>query len=100
MVKIQFTNAKVTDDGFGLSVNGKTLDKIISTALGTRVGDNYGYTSGLPNFKSTCCNVTVIIDPQPVGEHIEIGGYYWDSVEDLEEDKREQFSKKTETAES
>ena len=33
MLKIQFTNAQVKDDGYGLSVNGKELAEIISTAL-------------------------------------------------------------------
>ena len=93
MVKLQFKNAKVTDSGYGLEVNGKPLDEIISTVLGTRVGNRAGYGSGLPEFKSNCCNVTVIIEPQPVTTHIEDDDYEYDSVEDLEEEKREQFEK-------
>ena len=100
MLKIQFTNAQVEDTGYGLSVNGKELAEIISTALGTRVGGKYGYNSGLPRFKSNCCDVTVIIEPQPVTTEIETEEELWHSVEDLEECKREQFSQKTETAES
>ena len=29
MLKIEFTNAQVEDNGYGLSVNGKELEKII-----------------------------------------------------------------------
>ena len=37
MLKISFTNAEVSDHGYGLEVNGKSLEDIISTALGTKV---------------------------------------------------------------
>lgn len=37
MLKISFTNAEVSDHGYGLEVNGKSLEDIISTALGTTV---------------------------------------------------------------
>lgn len=100
MLKIQFTNAQVEDTGYGLSINGKGLSDIISTALGTRVGNNYGYSSGLPSFKSNCCNVTVIIDPQPVVEEIETEEELWHSVEDLEDTKREQYKEKAGEAKS
>ena len=100
MLKIEFTNAQVEDTGYGLSVNGKELVKIISTALGTRVGDKGGYGSGLPSFKSNCCNVTVIIDPQPVTSTITDDEGIWDSVEDMEEDMREQCQEKAGEAES
>ena len=100
MVKFEFRNAVVTDNGYGMEINGKDLSNIISTALGTRVGGRAGYGSGLPNFKSTCCNVTVIIDPQPVTELIENDDEVWESAEQLEEDKREQFTEKTPEAES
>ena len=33
MLKISFTNAEVSDHGYGLEVNGKSLEDIISTAL-------------------------------------------------------------------
>lgn len=100
MLKIQFTNAHVEDHGYGLYVNGKELAEIISTALGVRVDNVYGYDSGLPSFNSNSCNVTVIINPQPVTELIETGEELWYSVEDMEECKRGQFNEKTETAES
>ena len=95
MLKIQFTNAEVEDWGYGLSVNGKDLNQIISTALGTRVGNTFGANSGLPSFKSRCCNVTITIDPQPTKEVIETEEELWYSVEDLEECKRGQYVEKT-----
>lgn len=96
MVKLQFTNAKAVDSGYGLEVNGKSLDKIISTALGTRVGERYGYGSDLPEFKSDCCNITVIIDPQPVTTYIRDDKYEYESLEELEEERNEQYNKKDE----
>ena len=95
MLKIKFTNAQVEDSGYGLEVNGKHLSEIISTALGTRVGHSYGSGSGLPRFESNCCNVTVIIDPQPVDVCIENDVCEWDSVENMEADRREQYKEKT-----
>jgi len=43
MLKISFTNAEVSDHGYGLEVNGKSLEDIISIALGTKVNGNGGY---------------------------------------------------------
>lgn len=63
MLKISFTNAEVSDHGYGLEVNGKSLEDIISTALGTKVKGNGGYGSGLPSFTSNSCDVTVTINP-------------------------------------
>lgn len=63
MLKISFTNAEVLDHGYGLEVNGKSLEDIISTALGTKLKGNGGYGSGLPSFNSNSCDVTVIINP-------------------------------------
>ena len=63
MLKISFTNAEVSDHGFGLEVNGKSLEDIISTALGTKLKGKGGYGSGLPSFTSNSCDVTVIINP-------------------------------------
>ena len=93
MVKIQFMNAQVNDDGFGLKVNGTELAEIISTALGTRVGNTYGYNSGLPPFVHNCCNITVVIEPQPVCMEIVTNDEVWYSVKDMEEDMREQYNK-------
>lgn len=101
MLKVQFQNAVVKDIGYGLEVNGKSLEDIISTALGTRVGDKRaGYGSDLPSFKSTCCNITVIIDPQPVTERIEDDEGVRHSVKEMEEDVSEQFSEKDGKSES
>ena len=100
MLKIKFTNASVEDIGYGLSVNGRDLAEIISTALGTRVDRIRGSGSGLPSFKSNCCDVTVIIDPRPVEESIETEDDLWCSVKNLEDDVRERYTKKAREAES
>ena len=94
MLKLEFTNAVVTDTGFGVHINGRALDSIISTALGTKVANNYGAKAGLNEFNSNCCNVMIVIDPQPVATHIEDDEVIYKSIEDMEEDKREQFEKK------
>lgn len=62
MLKISFTNAEVSDHGYGLEVNGKSLEDIISTALGTKVKGNGGYGSGLPSFSSNSCDVRITED--------------------------------------
>lgn len=61
MLKISFTNAEVSDHGYGLEVNGKSLEDIISTALGTKVKGNGGYGSGLPSFSSNALQVTEVV---------------------------------------
>lgn len=96
MLKIQFTNASVEDNGYGLKVNGKDLDGIISTALGTKVGGKCGHGSGLPSFESNSCDVTIIIDPHPQEVLIEDDKYVYYSVKDLEEDKENEYNKKNE----
>lgn len=100
MLKIQFINAQAEDNGYGLSVNGKDLGEIISTALGTRVGNAYGHGSMLPRFKSNCCNITITIDPQSEKETITSGEDTWHSVKDMEEDKREQYNEAIKATES
>lgn len=100
MFKLSFTNARVKDTGYGMEVNGKSLSDIISTMLGTKAGSNYGYKSVLPDFKSNCCNVTIIIDPQPVTTKIDTGEETWYSVEDMEEDRNGQYQQKVETSET
>lgn len=87
MVKLQFTNAEARDTGYGLEVNGESLEEMISVALGTRVGNKAGYNSGLPDFKSNCCNITVIIDPQPKDAVIELDGKVFNSMQEVEEAK-------------
>lgn len=94
MLKIQFTNAEVEDNGYGLKVNGKDLDGIISTALGTKAGSVSGYGSGLPSFHSNSCDVTIIINPHPTEVRIEDDKNVYNSVEDLEEDKANELNNK------
>ncbi len=101
MLKVEFQNAVAKDNGYGLEVNGKSLEDIISTALGTRVGDKRaGYGSNLPSFESTCCNITIIIDPQPVTEIIEDKDGVWYSVKEREEDVVVLYQQKNAEAES
>ena len=94
MLKIQFTNAEVEDSGYGLKVNGKDLDGIISTALGTKVGNVAGYGSGLPNFSSNSCDVTIIINPHPTEVRIEDDKSVYYSVEDMEDCKSNELNNK------
>lgn len=99
MLKVEFKNAVVKDDGYGLEVNGKELSAIISTALGTKVGDKRaGYGSDLPAFKSNSCNLTVIIDPNPTEVKIETDQNIWHSTEDMEEERQDEL--KAENAEA
>lgn len=92
-MRIDFTNAVVEDDGYGVEVNGRSLEAIISTALGTRLGDKGGYSSGLPRFKANSCNVTVIITPHPTECTINTNSGVWHSVKEMEAEKSEQFQK-------
>ena len=91
MLKISFTNAEVSDHGYGLEVNGKSLEDIISTALGTKLKGNGGYGSGLPSFNSNSCDVTVIINTHNSICEIETEDNVWHSVEEMEAEKSEQF---------
>lgn len=92
-MRIDFTNAVVEDDGYGVKVNGRSLEAIISTALGTRLGDKGGYSSGLPRFKANSCDVTVIITPHPTECTINTNSGVWHSVKEMEAEKSEQFQK-------
>lgn len=92
-MRIDFTNAVVEDDGYGVEVNGRSLEAIISTALGTRLGDKGGYSSGLPKFKANSCDVTVIITPHPTECTINTTNGVWHSVKEMEAEKGEQFQK-------
>lgn len=100
MLRLHFTNAVVVDDGYGLSVDGRPLSEIISTVLGTKVGNTYGYASGLPSFKSNCCDILVVIDPKPSTVFIEDDDYEYNNIEEMEGAKREQYRKKNETADT
>lgn len=91
MLKISFTNAEVSDHGYGLEVNGKSLEDIISIALGTKVNGSGGYGSGLPSFSSNSCDVTVIINPHEGVCEIETEDEVWHSVAEMEAEKSEQF---------
>ena len=96
MLKLEFRNAVAKDTGYGLEVNGKSLEEIISTALGTKVGSNRAWYGGtLKDFISNSCDVTVIIDPHPVTTHIEDDEEVYHSVKELEEDKEDEFKAKT-----
>lgn len=92
-MRIDFTNAVVEDDGYGVEVNGRSLEAIISTALGTRLGDKGGYSSGLPRFKANSCDITVIITPHPTECTINTNSGVWHSVKEMEAEKSEQFQK-------
>lgn len=92
-MRIDFTNAVVEDDGYGVEVNGRSLEAIISTALGTRLGDKGGYSSGLPKFRANSCDVTVIITPHPTECTINTNSGIWHSVKEMEAEKSEQFQK-------
>lgn len=92
-MRIDFTNAVVEDDGYGVEVNGRSLEAIISTALGTRLGDKGGYSSRLPRFKANSCDVTVIITPHPTKCTINTNSGVWHSVKEMEAEKSEQFQK-------
>lgn len=96
MLKLEFKNAVVRDNGYIMEVNGKSLDDIISTALGTKVGDIRGYRSSIPEFRSNCCNVTIIIDPQPVTEFIEDDYCIYESVKEMEACKIGKFKQENE----
>lgn len=102
MVKLEFKGADVHDGGYGLEVNGKSLEDLISIALGTKVrGKDYGYGSGLPSFSSRNCDVLVIIDPHPTVTNIETEEYKWDSVESMEEETAAEYERnKAENAEA
>ncbi len=98
MAKITFQNAVVTDNGYGVEVNGKSLESIISVMLGTKAGDKavgYGKGDGFLNpFHCNSCNVTVIIEPNPTTCVIEkVNGVEYSSVEELEREVTEAYGK-------
>lgn len=97
---ITFTNAVVEDDGYGLDINGKSLTDIISTALGTKVGNERGYSSNLPKFRANSCDVTVTITPHPTECLICTSreDELFHSVKEMEECRSEQYNQKTKEA--
>lgn len=67
MVQLNFFNAHVKDSGDGLIVNGRSLESLISVALGTnkRPLGKYDWVKEedrLKPFSSDLCNVSVTID--------------------------------------
>ena len=96
MVRLEFKNAVVEDTGLGVRVNGKSLEDIISTALGTLAKDKGGSRAGLDEFYSNACDIKITISPQPVYTVIEDGLRTYDSIENLEEFRYEQYKEKIE----
>lgn len=100
MLKLVFTHAEVRDSGFGLEVNGKSLEDIISEALGTKAkGLNYN-DPRLKTFSSNSCDITVMICPHDKETLIETDEEVFHSVENMEEERRGQFAEETGEAES
>lgn len=96
MYKIEIKNASVKDSGYGLEVNGKPLSEIISTLLGTRVGNKTYYTGdGLEAFNYNSCDITVSIEPHCMTEWLEADGCLFNSIEEMEADRLEQFNEKS-----
>lgn len=103
MLKISFANAQVRDHGYGLEVNGESLEDIISMALGTKAkGVSYGNPSyeKLKSFDSNSCDVTVIIAPHPTEVVIDTDTDVYTSVEEMEEVMSERLKQETTEAES
>lgn len=100
MLKLVFTHAEVRDSGFGLKVNGKSLEDIISEALGTKAeGLSYGDPK-LKKFSSNSCDITVMIYPHDKETLIETDDEVFHSLKELEDDRRERFAEETGEAES
>lgn len=99
MYKMEFKNAVVRDDGFGLEIDGKRLEEMISIMLGTRVKSVKKYDSNLPHFRSNNCDVTVIINPTPSITKIETDETIFDNFEEMEDYLDEQYQQKATEAE-
>lgn len=103
MIQLNFLNARVRDTGYGLEVNGKPLDEIISVAVGTlkELPDKFGSKQRTGEiFGSDLCNVSVTIDDRSkeITETItisEVGEEEYPLEEFLEGVKNE-YNKKTE----
>ena len=95
MYKIEIKNASVRDVGYGLDVNGKPLSEIISTLLGTKVGEKTAFMNDeLDMFSHNTCDVTVIIQPYPTEVSIEDDEYEYKSIKEVEDYRCEQFNEK------
>lgn len=88
MYKLEFRNVSVRDDGYGLYVEGNSLKDIISTLLGTNLGEK-------KEFKCNCCDILIRIDPKPVSIALEDKTHIYNSVEKLEEVRRGELKKET-----
>ena len=102
MYKIEIKNAVVKDNGYGMKVNDKPLEEIISTLLGSYVKTKDAeyratYKSNLSEFYSNSCDVTVIINPHPICEYLEDEETIYHSLQTMEDDKCEQFDQKCKT---
>ena len=98
MYKIEIKNAQVSDNGYGLYVNGKSLSDIISTLLGTKVGTKTAFVdNGLDDFYSNSCDITVTIKPHHVSEYFEDEEVSYNDLQAMEDIKYEQFEQKCKT---
>lgn len=70
MITLSFRNATVEDTGYGLNVNGRALEEILSEAMGTADFSETSPYGGsrrkvVGAFRSNACNISIVIDPQP-----------------------------------
>ena len=96
MYAVVIKNAQVRDVGWGLEVNGKPLANIISTLLGTRVGDKTYFTDrGLEEFNYNSCDISICITPHKNGAQFKTGEKVFNSMEEMEDFMDEQFNEKS-----
>lgn len=72
MVQLNFTNVRLKDVGYGLEINGQSLEDILSAVLGVReMGDRYhqGDRTG-KDFEAQCANLSLTIDVLPVKSEV------------------------------
>lgn len=100
MVEISIKNAKVNDSGYGLEVNGTSLEDIISNVLGTKAGNKGGYGSGLQDFHCNSCDITITIDPHNTECEIKNGTEIYHSVKELLEARKNEYDKKVAEADT
>lgn len=100
MLKLVFTHAEVRDSGFGLEVNGKSLEYIISEALGTKAEGLRYDDPRRKIFRSNSCDITVMICPHDKETLIETDKEVFHSLKELEDDRYERFAEETGEAES
>lgn len=92
MVKIKITNASVSDSGYGLRVDGKDLEDIISEALGVKKYEG--------RFEANACDITVIIEPKESTFKVEREDGIFTSIEEMEAALHEhEETKETDTEE-